>query len=81
MSDRLFFPLIAALFVAMVALAAVWPQGLGDRSPPPFGHTPVQQTAAAKAAMDRETKASEQRLNAARNAVADAQAQAISPTK
>ncbi|MDP1600595.1 hypothetical protein [Phenylobacterium sp.] len=81
MTDRLFFPLLAALFVAMVALAAVWPQGLGDRSPPPFGHQPIQQTAAVKAAMDRETQASEQRLNAARNAVADAQTQAISPTK
>ena len=81
MTDRLFFPLLAALFVAMVALATVWPQGLGDRSPPPFGHPPIQQTAAVKAAMDRETQASEQRLNAARNAVADAQTQAISPTK
>ena len=81
MTDRLFFPLLAALFVAMVALAAVWPQGLGDRSPPPFGHQPIQQPAAVTAAMDRETQASEQRLNAARNAVADAQTQAISPTK
>ncbi len=81
MSDRLFFPLAAALALAMVALAAVWPQGLGARSPGPFGHTPVQQTAKAQAAMKRETEASEQRLKAAREAVADMQAQKLSPTK
>ena len=63
------------------ALAAVWPQGLGARSPGPFGHTPVQQTAQAKAAMQRETQASEQRIKAAREAVADIQAQKLSPTK
>ena len=35
----------------MIALATVYPQGLGKRSPKPFGHTPVyeQQAAAAKA--------------------------------
>lgn len=81
MSDRLFFPLIAALFLALVALAAVWPQGLGARSPGPFGHTPVQQTAKVQAAMKRETEASEQRLRAAREAVADIQTQKLSPTK
>ncbi|MDF2900785.1 MAG: hypothetical protein K0Q62_844 [Phenylobacterium sp.] len=81
MMDRLFFPMLAVLALAMVALAAVWPQGLGDRSPPPFGHTPIQQTPEVKAAMQRENNASEQRLNAARNAVADIQTQAISPTK
>ncbi|MCX7588318.1 hypothetical protein [Phenylobacterium sp. 58.2.17] len=81
MSDRLFYPLAAILALALVALAAVWPQGLGARSPGPFGHTPVQQTAQAKAAMQRETQASEQRIKAAREAVADIQAQKLSPTK
>ncbi|WP_312160357.1 hypothetical protein [Phenylobacterium sp.] len=81
MSDRLFFPLAAALALAMVALAAVWPQGLGARSPGPFGHVPVQQTAQAQAAMKRETEASEQRLKAAREAVADIQTQRLSPAK
>jgi hypothetical protein len=41
MDDRLFFPLLALVVLAMVALAAVWPQGLGLRSPPPFGHAPA----------------------------------------
>lgn len=81
MSDRLFFPLIAALFLALVALGAVWPQGLGSRSPGPFGHTPVQQTPKVQAAMKRETEASEARLKAAREAVADIQTQKLSPTK
>jgi hypothetical protein len=28
----------------MIALACAWPQGLGARSPWPFGHTPFSQT-------------------------------------
>ncbi len=38
MRDRLILPLMALAAVALVALALVWPQGLGRRSPPPFGH-------------------------------------------
>ena len=81
MSNRLFFPLIAVLALALVALAAVWPQGLGARSPGSFGHTPIQQTAQMQAAMKRQTEESEGRIRAAREAVADAQTQALSPTK
>ena len=50
MSDRVLFSLMGLFAVAMVGLALVWPQGVGARSPGPFGHMPVQQTAAAKAA-------------------------------
>ena len=39
LSDRVFFPVCGALAVLMVALALVWPQGEGARSPWPFGHT------------------------------------------
>jgi hypothetical protein len=53
MSDRLLFSLTGLGAALMIALALVWPQGLGARSPGPFGHTPVQQTAAAKAARAR----------------------------
>ena len=49
MSDRLLFSLMGLASVMMIALAMVWPQGVGARSPGPFGHTPVQQTAAARA--------------------------------
>jgi hypothetical protein len=38
MDDRLFYPLLALAIAAMVALALVWPQGLGRPSPAPFGH-------------------------------------------
>jgi len=38
MPDRLFYPLAILSAVAMIALASVWPQGLGARSPGPFGH-------------------------------------------
>lgn len=42
MSDRIFFSLAALAAILMIALAAVWPQGLGARSPGPFGHTVAQ---------------------------------------
>jgi hypothetical protein len=53
MHDRLFFSILAGAAVVMIALAAVWPQGYGARSPAPFGHTPIQQTPEMQAAMAR----------------------------
>jgi hypothetical protein len=79
MLDRLYLPFLGLAAAAAIALALVWPQGLGDRSPPPFGHTPVQRTPAMKAAMQRETEASERRIKQARDAVRNLQDQALSP--
>jgi len=53
MRDRLFFSIVTGAAVVMIALALVWPQGYGARSPGPFGHTPIQQTPEMKAAMAR----------------------------
>jgi hypothetical protein len=79
MLDRLYMPLLALAALGAIALSLVWPQGLGDRSPGPFGHTPVQQTPEMKAAMQRETEASQQRIQRARDTVRDLQSQALSP--
>ncbi|HLK26125.1 MAG TPA: hypothetical protein VKT30_15830 [Caulobacteraceae bacterium] len=54
MSDRIFFSLAALVAIAMIALAAVWPQGMGARSPGPFARplaqpAPQPQAAAAQA--------------------------------
>ena len=38
MSDRLFFTLAGVVALCLISLALVWPQGLGARSPAPFGH-------------------------------------------
>jgi len=38
MSDRALFPLMGLFALAMIALASVWPQGQGARSPWLFGH-------------------------------------------
>jgi hypothetical protein len=57
MPDRILFPLYGLIALGMIALALVWPQGLGARSPAPFGHMPVQQTAAAKAARAKASQA------------------------
>lgn len=78
MLDRFFLPMLAALAAAAVALSLVWPQGLGARSPGPFGHTPVQQTPEMQARMKREHEASQRRLRDAREAVSDLQNQALS---
>lgn len=53
MSDRVFFSLCALAAIGLIALALVWPQGLGARSPGPFGRPlakPVPVPAAAPAA-------------------------------
>ncbi|MBV9511989.1 MAG: hypothetical protein JO303_17075 [Caulobacteraceae bacterium] len=42
MKDRLFFSVMAAAAAACIALAVVWPQGFGARSPAPFGHALLQ---------------------------------------
>jgi hypothetical protein len=72
-------PLLGLAALAAIALSLVWPQGLGARSPAPFGHTPEQQKPAVRAAMQRETEASQRRLNDARTAVRTLQSQAIAP--
>ena len=38
MPNSVYFTLTAALAAGLIALALVFPQGLGTRSPPPFGH-------------------------------------------
>jgi hypothetical protein len=38
MPDRIAYPAFVLLAAAMVSLAMVWPQGIGARSPAPFGH-------------------------------------------
>jgi len=81
MLDRLFLPALFALTLGLVGLAMVWPQGLGDRSPGPFGHTPVQQTPEMKAAMARESNDANQRAARAKQALMDLQAQRLAPTQ
>jgi hypothetical protein len=81
MLDRFFLPLIVLAAGAAIALALVWPQGLGDRSPPPFGHEPVQRTPKMQAAMKRETEAAQRHLDEAREAVRNIRNQAVAPNQ
>jgi hypothetical protein len=81
MLDRLYLPFLGLAAIAVVALALVWPQGLGDRSPDPFGHTPIQRTPAMQAAMKRETESAQQKVTQARDAVRNLQSQAIAPSQ
>jgi hypothetical protein len=81
MLNRLYLPILALAAVAAVALAMVWPQGLGDRSPAPFGSFPVQRTPAMQAAMTRETISAQRRSNQVRAAAHDIQSQALAPSQ
>jgi hypothetical protein len=63
MSDRVFFGLMAAAGVVLIGLAAVWPQGIGARSPAPFGQVPVLQTPAMQAAMARAAARAQSRMS------------------
>jgi hypothetical protein len=81
MLDRLYLPFLGLLSVAAIALSLVWPQGLGARSPGPFGHTPEQQTPALKAAMQRENDAAQRRNSQARVVVRSVQNRAIAPNQ
>lgn len=69
MPDRIFMPLMGLIALALIAFSLVWPQGQGDRSWGPFGHTPVQQTAEMKAKIQREKDAAARRDAAARKAI------------
>lgn len=79
--DRLYLPVLALLAVAAVALASVWPQGYGDRSPAPFGSEPYQRRPAVQAAMQRETASAQRRLKQQRASVRDLQSQALAPVQ
>jgi hypothetical protein len=79
MLDRFYLPLLGLAAAAASALALVWPQGLANRSPEPFGHEVVQRTPEMQDKMRRETEAAQKRLDQAREAVRSIQNQAIAP--
>jgi hypothetical protein len=81
MLDRFYLPLLGLAAVAALGLSLVWPQGLGDRSPAPFGHEPVQRSPEMQAAMRRETEAAQRRVDQVRQAVRNIQNQAIAPSQ
>jgi hypothetical protein len=81
MLDRLFMPALVVAALAAIALAMVLPQGFGDRSPAPFGSTPIQRTPAMQAAMRRESEAAQRQTSQARASLRSLQTQAIAPSQ
>ncbi len=81
MLNRLYLPILALAAAAAVALAMVWPQGLGERSPGPFGSFPLQRTPAKQAARTRETISAQRRSNQLRAAAHDIQSHALAPSQ
>ena len=41
LTDKIFYPAAALLALLLIAFSITWPQGLGTRSPAPFGHPVV----------------------------------------
>jgi hypothetical protein len=80
MSDRLILTLLAAFAALMIGFAAIWPQGLGARSPGPFGHTPIQQTPAMKAALARANEKAQRQIHDAKAAAEAAKRAAAART-
>ena len=80
MSDRMILTLMAAFAALMIAFAAVWPQGLGDRSPGPFGHTPTQRTPAMRAALARANEQAQERIHEQKTAAEQAKRAAAERT-
>lgn len=74
MNDKLFYSLAALIAIAMVALSLVWPQGLGLRSPAPFGHEIVLPDVVR---MERERE--ERRLKQEADAAAEAASRSADP--
>ena len=84
MSDRMILTLLAAFAALMIGFAAIWPQGLGDRSPGPFGYTPIQRTPAMRAALARANEAANKPIRdrlAAADAARRAAAAKVGPLK
>jgi hypothetical protein len=72
MSDRMMLTLLAAFAALMIAFAAVWPQGLGDRSWGPFGHMPIERTPAMRAALARATDRAQKQIQDQKTAALEA---------
>jgi hypothetical protein len=77
MSDRLILTLLAAFAALMIGFASIWPQGLGARSPWPFGHSPVLQSPAMRAALARATDKAQKQIQDQKAAAAAAKRAAL----
>lgn len=88
LDDRIFYPAAIVVAVLLILISLVWPQGLGLRSPPPFGH-PVQLPDYFRMVHDQKArqkklaadKVERERAQAAAQASADALAAAAAPPK
>ncbi|WP_140986624.1 hypothetical protein [Asticcacaulis tiandongensis] len=78
MNDKLFYSLAAVVAVLMIGLSLVWPQGLGLRSPEPFGHEVVLPDIV-RMEREREARRIAQRAEREAQAAAAASAAAADP--
>lgn len=81
MNDKVFYGGAAILALLMIGLSLVWPQGLGQRSPAPFGHA-VELPDVVRAEREKAERAEKRRIEReaalAATAAASASAQSSS---
>ena len=63
MKNTVFFVLCGLFALAVIALSLVWPQGLGSRSPEPFGK-PIEEPDYKRVDRERAQRAEKKRLSA-----------------
>ncbi|ESQ80107.1 hypothetical protein [Asticcacaulis sp. YBE204] len=81
MNDKVFYSVAALIALGMITLSLVWPQGLGVRSPAPFGHEielPDQVRAEREKAERKEKRHAEEAAERAARAQAQSEGDAAS---
>ncbi|MFT4076343.1 MAG: hypothetical protein QM647_12525 [Asticcacaulis sp.] len=66
MNPKIFYPAAALIALLMIALSFVWPQGLGQRSPAPFGHA-IEKPDYYRMVRERDARRQKQEEDRARN--------------
>lgn len=82
MSDKVFYSVAALIALLMIGLSLVWPQGLGVRSPAPFGHE-IELPDVVRAEREKAERAEKRRIEreAELAAKAEAAVSSASPTR
>jgi hypothetical protein len=75
MDAKIFFPAAAIAALLLIVLSLVWPQGLGTRSPAPFGHA-IEMPDYYRMARERDQRRQHEAEQKAAQARADAAASA-----
>ncbi|MDI7773853.1 hypothetical protein [Asticcacaulis sp. EMRT-3] len=75
MDSKIFFPAAGLIALLLIAFSLVWPQGIGARSPAPFGHA-IEMPDYYRMVRERDARQRQEAIQKAQDAKADAAASA-----